>query len=84
VSVRTTVTLDDDVAERVKAESKSRGASFRHTLNELVRLGLATQGKQAERPPFKVKPRHTGAPPAGVNLDCTEALIEWAEGPWHR
>ena len=84
MSVRTTVTLDDDVVERVKAESKSRGTSFRHTLNELVRWGLAAQAKKAELPPFKVKPSHMGPPPEGVNMDCTEAIIEWAEGPWHR
>lgn len=34
MSIRTTVTLDDDVAARVKRESQSRGALFKHTLNE--------------------------------------------------
>ncbi|HYZ87577.1 MAG TPA: hypothetical protein VE621_24390 [Bryobacteraceae bacterium] len=37
MSTRTTVTLDDDVLERVKRESRSRGASFRDTLNDLLR-----------------------------------------------
>jgi Arc/MetJ family transcription regulator len=40
MSVRTTVSLDDDVVARVKRESLSRGASFRDTLNDLLRAAL--------------------------------------------
>lgn len=40
MSIRTTVTLDEDVLERVKAESRARGLSFRETFNQLLRLGL--------------------------------------------
>ena len=40
MSIRTTVTLDDDVVARVKRESRSRGASFRDTLNDLLRAAL--------------------------------------------
>jgi len=83
MSVRTTVTLDDDVIERVRAESKSRGTSFRETLNELLRIGLVTRASQAESKPFRVKAHHSGFRP-GLNYDCTEALIEYAEGPEHR
>ena len=36
MSIRTTVTLDDDVAFRAKQESLTRGASFRDTLNDLL------------------------------------------------
>ncbi len=40
MSIRTTVTLDDDVIVRVKRASQSRGASFRDTLNDLLRAAL--------------------------------------------
>ncbi len=83
MSVRTTVTLDEDVLERVKAESKSRGTSFRETLNELVRIGLVTRGKLAAQNEFRVKPTHMGLRP-GLNYDCAESLIEFAEGPDHK
>jgi Arc/MetJ family transcription regulator len=47
MSIRTSVTLDDDVAARVKRESQSRGASFRDTLNDLLRAALLDTGNKA-------------------------------------
>ena len=35
-----TVTLDEDVYERLQQESRSRGVSFRQTLNDVIRVGL--------------------------------------------
>lgn len=40
MSIRRTVTLDDDVLDRVRRKSRSRGASFRDTLNDLLRMTL--------------------------------------------
>ena len=82
MSIRKTVTLDEDVLDRVKQESLSRGASFKATLNDLLRVALAEKPK-ARRKPFKVKPTSMGLRP-GLNYDKIEALIEYAEGPWHR
>ena len=82
MSIRTTVTLDDDVIERVKAESRSRGASFKETLNDLLRTALATGPKQPKRRPFKIKAYHMGVIP-GLNYDKTEELLEYLEGPFH-
>ena len=35
-----TVTLDEDVYERLQQESRSRGVSFGQTLNDVIRVGL--------------------------------------------
>ena len=83
MSIRTTVTLDDDVLERVKQQSRSRGQSFRETLNELLRAALTTADTQPRRRHFRVKPFHSGYV-AGLNYDCTEALLEYLEGVDHR
>lgn len=83
MSIRTTVTLDEDVLERVRQESRSRGASFRDTLNELLRLALATQTKTAARSTFRVKATPFGLRP-GLSYDDVEGLIEYAEGVHHR
>jgi plasmid stability protein len=83
MSIRTTITLDDDVAERVKQQSRSHGKSFRETLNELLRAGLLAAETQPKRTKFRVKPFHSGYKPS-LNLDCTEALLEYLEGPEHR
>ena len=83
MSVRTTVTLDDDVVERVKAASQARGTSFGDTLNDLLRVALAKQKAQTERKPFKIKPFKSGYYPH-LNYDCTARLLEAIEGPDHR
>ena len=83
MSIRTTVTLDDDVLERVKQESRSRGASFRDTINELLRIALLQTQAQPQRREFKVRPMHMGAIP-GLNYDDIEGLISYAEGEDHR
>ena len=82
MSIRTTVTLDDDVVERVKQESRARGASFRKTLNEVIRAGLtATPTKKRV---FKIRATNMGPRIPGLNYDKISELIEYAEGPWHK
>ncbi len=83
MSIRTTVTLDDDVIDRVKQQSRSRGESFRETLNQLLRSALVASETQPRRREFRVKPHHGGYYP-GLNYDCTESLLEYLEGPQHR
>jgi hypothetical protein len=83
MSIRTTVTLDEDVVERVKQQSRSRGKSFRETLNELLRAALTATESQPTRRHLRVKPFRSGYVP-GLNYDCTEALLEYLEGPYHR
>ena len=83
MSTRTTVTLDEDVLERVKEESRTRGASFRDTLNDLLRVALAGQVQAPFKRTLKIKPRNMGVFP-GLNYDDVEGLIEYAEGPDHR
>jgi DNA-binding HxlR family transcriptional regulator len=77
------VTLEDDVVERVRAESKARGTSFKETLNELVREGLVLRQKLEVRPRFKVKATPVGLRP-GLSYDDVEALLTALEGEDHR
>jgi hypothetical protein len=51
--MRTTVTLDPDVAALLRAIMKQRGVSFKEALNSGLRAGL-TQAK-AKKHPFKQK-----------------------------
>jgi hypothetical protein len=83
MSIRTTVTLDDDVLDRVKRESRARGLSFRETLNELLRTALIAKSSRVRRPAFRVKASHMGYRP-GLPYDDVAALLEYAEGPEHR
>ena len=45
--MRTTVTLDDDVAAIIETEKRRTGESFRKTVNRLVRRGAAADRRQA-------------------------------------
>lgn len=50
--MRTTVTLDDDVAAIIQSEQQRTGESLRTTVNRLVRCGAAADGpRQAVRLP---------------------------------
>lgn len=82
MSIRTTVTLDDDVVDRVKRASRSRGASFRDTLNDLLRIALSLEN-QSQRRTLEIKPEHMGYR-AGLNYDNIESLLEYGEGEQHR
>ena len=81
--MRTTLTLDEDVAARLKAESRRSGRSFKETVNEALRLGLSRRRPPAAGSPFRVKARPMGLRP-GLSLDCTNALLEDLEGPLHK
>ena len=57
--MRTTLTLDDDVAAALARRRAERGTSLRHEINELLRAGLAAgrelstgSGRSYELPTF--------------------------------
>jgi len=77
--VRTTLTLDDDVASLLNREVRRSGESFKQVVNRFLRLGL-NAAKQPTRKPFRVKPLNLGLPP----FEKVEELLEYLEGPDHR
>jgi len=80
--VRTTLSLDDDVAKLLRRELRRSGASLKAAVNHFLRLGLMVSGKQ-QRKPFVVHPRPLGLP-SGLSYDNVEDLLEALEGPLHR
>jgi plasmid stability protein len=83
LDVRTTLTLDDDVAAKLKAAARRTGRSFRDVVNEALRRGLAPVASAA-REPFRVKARSLGGLRAGLDLDNIGDLLERVEGPRYR
>ncbi|HEY7211286.1 MAG TPA: CopG family transcriptional regulator [Bryobacteraceae bacterium] len=84
MSIRTTVTLDEDVLERVKQESRQRGEPFKKTLNDLLRLAVSLDKVSQPRKPFKIRPFENTGPAPGINFDKTNELLDLLEGPWRR
>jgi hypothetical protein len=82
--MRTTLTLDDDVAAKLKAESRRAGRPFRDVVNETLRCGLALRRAGGARQAFKITTRDLGNLRPGLSLDNVAELIEQIEGPLHR
>ncbi|MGA8808694.1 MAG: hypothetical protein WB973_12530 [Thermoanaerobaculia bacterium] len=77
--MRTTVTLENDVAVRLKRLRKSRGP-FKDLVNDALRAGL----DQIERKPSAKSTRYTVTPvkgrPRRTDLDNVAEVIAEAEG----
>jgi hypothetical protein len=72
--MRTTVTLDDDIAELLRKRARERDVPFKRVLNEAIRAGLT--GGAAAPKPYRMKPRKLGVRPG---VDLTKALRVAAE-----
>ncbi len=57
--MRTTVTLEPDVAALVEKDMRTRGVSFKRAVNDAIRTALAA--RQAA-PPYRVRARRMGKP----------------------
>jgi hypothetical protein len=72
--VRTTLSLDDDVATLLRQEMRRSGASLKAAVNHFLRIGLMYSGKR-QRKSFAVKPRKLKLPP-GLAYDNVGELLE--------
>jgi hypothetical protein len=73
--VRTTLTLDRDVAEALEREMRRAGKGRKATINDALRRGLQ-MGRRPPRPPrFVVRPHAFGARP-GIDLDRLNQLVD--------
>jgi hypothetical protein len=78
--MRTTLTIDDDVAIRLERMRDERGESFKSVVNEVLRRGLKDVDRpHAERPPYRIKPHDAGRCYL-PKLDKTADVLAWAEG----
>lgn len=73
--MRTTVTLDADVAARLKEAARARGVSFKEALNSAIRAGLAA-GRAAQA--YHTPSRSLGLRP-GLDLDKALHLADEIE-----
>lgn len=74
---RTTLTLEDDVAARVREVARRQGRSFKDVVNDAIRAGL-NQAPNAE--PYELPARDLGLRP-GVDLDDIQGLVDRLDGP---
>ena len=78
--MRTTLTIDDDVAAELEQLRKTRDVGLKELVNEALRLGL----REIASPPRKRKPFHTRSFHVGgvlvKSIDNTAELLAEIEG----
>jgi len=81
--VRTTLTLDPDVAAKLAAEVRRTGRPFKQVVNEHLRQALTAKRVARPKAPFQVRARPLD-PVAGISFDNVEALLDQIEGARRR
>ncbi len=76
LSVRTTITLSDDVAAAVEKVRRERGLGLSEAVNDLVRSGLTVE-QQTTRP-FRQQTYDLGD---GVDVSNIAEVLELLDGP---
>ena len=76
--MRTTLTLDDDVAMSLKEAASREGLPFKQVVNRAIRLGLRASGGEKGRRPYRVQPHSFGFKP-GIDLDKLGQLADQLE-----
>ncbi len=75
--MRTTLTLDDDLAALLKHRAQELGIPFKEVLNRVIREGLGAAAIPSTHPP-KTRPHSFGFRP-GVDLDKLNQLADELE-----
>ena len=81
--MRTTLTLEEDVAARLREETRRRNTSLKETVNACLRRGLEAPTDEQLATPFTVEPRRMGLR-AGLDLDDVGGLLDLLDGPTGR
>ena len=79
-SARTTVTLEPDVAEKLKGEMHRTGATFKQTVNNVLRRGLSAKTGKPTGKPFRVNARDMRLKP-GLSYEKVWELVDRLDGP---
>lgn len=64
--MRTTVTIDPDLAAKLRRIARERGISFKEALNTMLRAGIGARADAAR--PYRLRARRLGLRP-GIDLD---------------
>ena len=78
--MRTTLTLDDDVADFLKEQSRLLNVSFKQIVNDTIRNGMSSERSNRKVSKFKIIPNKSGflpgADPMKLNQLADELEVE--------
>jgi hypothetical protein len=82
--MRTTLTIDDDVAVQLDRLRRKGDLGFKELVNDVLRRGLSEMSApQKKRRPFSTKP-HNGGACLLTDLNNVEEVISLLEGDLHK
>ena len=67
--MRTTLTIDDELARLLKQRALETGRPFKEVVNEALRTGLEQSATAPLRRPYRLEPIAMGQPARGIALD---------------
>lgn len=77
--MRTTLTIEDKIAEQLKEIAHQSGKPFKQVVNEALRTGLANRKTPVKYKQYRLKPASLGEPLPGYNLDKALELSDHLE-----
>ena len=72
--MRTTLTIDDDLAVEIKKRVRRSGVPFRDVVNDLLRAGMSAPSKAASTAPHVTPPHDFGLGPGHDHVRAWELL----------
>jgi hypothetical protein len=82
--MRTTLTIEDDVAAALERLRKSRDDSMKDLINEALRRGIREMtARPKRRKPYETRSVSLGRPKL-PNVDNIAEVLAWAEGEAYR
>lgn len=81
--MRTTLTLEPDVAIELERRRREHGTSLKQEVNQLIRAGLIKEEEADKQPekPFRTRPLNIGKPLID-NFDDIQGILDEYEGPF--
>lgn len=76
--MRTTLTIDDQLAQDLKRNAQATGKPFKQVVNEALRAGLRSMASP-EPQPYRLRPAALGQPRPGIHLDKALRLADALE-----
>ncbi|MGO9255232.1 MAG: hypothetical protein ACLQU1_02860 [Bryobacteraceae bacterium] len=76
--MRTTLTLEPDVAQQIRQRIAEKKLSLKRVVNDALRTGLAEARRKEKVPPFKVDPHSFKFKP-GIDPDKLNQLVDELE-----
>ena len=80
--MRTTLTLEREVADQLKRETRRTGRPFKAVVNDALKRGLGLAAPRGRRPRFEVRPHAFGVK-SGIDPNRLNQFVDELDGDAH-